>query len=245
MVLLEFLMSENDLILILIIAVVVIFSFLYALSELKKGKSIAEQRVKDLENSITQRDTLLSQTERELLEKISNVKIQEGLANENIARQRITFEKAILEVKAAEKALMLKELEVYKAGELEKAKKAIQQNAYDAMLNRFAEWKRVHTTEIRQEAIRKSVSVNFGKVMEHFMPFHKNFEFNPKDARFLGSPIDLMVFDGISDEKEQIDIYFIEVKTGSSKLNPRQQKIRNAVREKNVYWLELNPIDFE
>jgi predicted Holliday junction resolvase-like endonuclease len=38
--------------------------------------------------------------------------------------------------------------------------------------------------------------VTFGKVTEHFIPDLPDFAYNPKDARFLGSPVDFIVFDG-------------------------------------------------
>lgn len=94
---------------------------------------------------------------------------------------------------------------------------------------------------IRDDAAKRSVAVNFGKVAEHFTAFHNNFKFNSQDARFIGSPIDLILFDGATDNKDIINIYFIEVKTGSSQLTPLQRKIRSAVELKRIKWLPLNP----
>lgn len=73
------------------------------------------------------------------------------------------------------------------------------------------------------------------------MPFSYLFEdFNPRDARFIGSPIDLIVFDGVSDKKDKIDIYFIEVKTGNSALSQTQKKIRDAIEAHRVYWIPIS-----
>ena len=73
------------------------------------------------------------------------------------------------------------------------------------------------------------------------MPFSYLFEqFNPKDARFIGSPIDLIVFDGICDKKDLVDIYFVEIKTGTSALSQTQKKIRDAIANHRVHWLPIN-----
>jgi predicted Holliday junction resolvase-like endonuclease len=80
------------------------------------------------------------------------------------------------------------------------------------------EWKIAHETSIRQDAIFRSQSVITGKVSEHLAPYFPGFPYNPKDARFIGSPIDIIVFDGANDGEVQ-EVVFLEVKTGSSSLN--------------------------
>ncbi len=98
---------------------------------------------------------------------------------------------------------------------------------------------------IRKDAANRSVRIVMGKVTEHLIPFNEAFsQFNPKDARFIGSPIDLIVFDGAEDKKDEINIYFIEVKTGTSALSQRQKKVMEAVKAKRVDWLRLNVKDF-
>jgi len=64
------------------------------------------------------------------------------------------------------------------------------------------------------------------------------FPYNPKDARFFGSPVDLIVFDGM-DEGCVRDVVFLEIKTGSSALNARQRQIRDAITSGRVRWREL------
>jgi len=73
-------------------------------------------------------------------------------------------------------------------------------------------WKIETETYIRSDAIGRSQSVIVGKVTEHIIPYFPDFRFNPKDARFMGSPVDLIVFDGL-DEESLREIYFVEVKT--------------------------------
>jgi predicted Holliday junction resolvase-like endonuclease len=89
---------------------------------------------------------------------------------------------------------------------------------------------------IRQNAANRSYSVILGQVTEHLIPFHTKFPFNPKDSRFIGSPIDLIVFDGVSDELDEVTIYFVEIKTGRGYLSSKQKKIKDAVDNNRVKW---------
>jgi predicted Holliday junction resolvase-like endonuclease len=101
------------------------------------------------------------------------------------------------------------------------------------------EWKSSSELAIRNDAIQRSQSVILGKVTEHLVPYLPTFTFNPKDARFIGSPIDILVFDGM-DEGELREIVFIEVKTGpTAALTKRERQIRDAVRTGRIQWREV------
>jgi len=101
------------------------------------------------------------------------------------------------------------------------------------------EWKSASELAIRNDAIQRSQSVILGKVTEHLVPYLPTFTFNPKDARFIGSPIDILVFDGM-DEGELREIVFIEVKTGpTAALTKRERQIREAVSAGRVKWREV------
>jgi len=63
----------------------------------------------------------------------------------------------------------------------------------------FEKWKRRHEEEIIKDAVKKSKAVVAGKVAEQIAPFLPEFKYNPKDARFIGSPIDFIVFDGLDE----------------------------------------------
>jgi predicted Holliday junction resolvase-like endonuclease len=102
----------------------------------------------------------------------------------------------------------------------------------------FLIWKARHTGAIRQDAVQRSQAVTVGKVSEQLLPYLPGFRFNPKDARFLGSPVDLVVFDGL-DEGELRGVWFLEVKTGNAALSGRERQIRDAILEKRVGWDEL------
>jgi predicted Holliday junction resolvase-like endonuclease len=97
----------------------------------------------------------------------------------------------------------------------------------------------------RRESIDKSRSVVSGKVQEHLAPLFPAFlsQFNPKDARFLGSPLDFIVFDGL-DEGYVRRVVFVEVKTGRASLLSRERRCRDAIESGRVeYQLLRLPAD--
>lgn len=105
---------------------------------------------------------------------------------------------------------------------------------------RLVEWKQEQEKQIRQDAIQRSQQVTTGKVAEQLVPYLPNFNYNPKDARFIGSPIDFVIFDGLNDEAvEQIrNVIFIEIKTGASALTKRERLVRDAIKAGRVKWVE-------
>ena len=82
---------------------------------------------------------------------------------------------------------------------------------------------------------RAAVSVGIGKIIEKILPTHKDFDIVASDCRFLGDPIDMIVFDGASENKIE-HISFMEIKTGAARLNDHQKMVRDAVNDHNVEW---------
>jgi predicted Holliday junction resolvase-like endonuclease len=99
-------------------------------------------------------------------------------------------------------------------------------------------WKVGYTRRVREDAVQRSLAVTAGKVHEQLIPYLPAFPYNPKDARFLGSPVDLVVFDGLAEGRVR-RIVFVEVKTGGAGLTGRERMVREAVREGEVEWVEL------
>jgi predicted Holliday junction resolvase-like endonuclease len=95
-----------------------------------------------------------------------------------------------------------------------------------------------YTRETRRDAVSQSKAVTRGQVYEQFATYFPEFEFNPKDAQFLGKPVDFVIFDGL-DEGQLRRIVFVEVKTGGAKLNARQRCVRDAIRSGAVEWREI------
>ncbi|MEK6914983.1 MAG: Holliday junction resolvase-like protein [Nanoarchaeota archaeon] len=78
----------------------------------------------------------------------------------------------------------------------------------------------------------RSAYVKFGKTFEHFAPFTKDFPGSKETFIHLGMPIDGLCFD-------EDTIKFIEIKTGGSKLSPKQERIKKMVEEGKVEFREL------
>ena len=95
---------------------------------------------------------------------------------------------------------------------------------------------------VRKNAAQQSRAVTRGQVYEQLVPYLPEFDFNPKDAQFLGRPVDFVVFDGL-DDGDLRRIVFVEVKTGTSKLTARERHVRDAVREGRVEWTQIRAGD--
>ena len=81
---------------------------------------------------------------------------------------------------------------------------------------------------------KKQSEVRLGQISEHFAPLLKDFPYDSKNVRFLGSPIDFVVF-----EFEQEKIVFIEFKTGNSKESSRQRIVRKIIESGNVEYKHM------
>src|SRR6202043_2360797 len=86
------------------------------------------------------------------------------------------------------------------------------------------QWKFTAEKDIRRDAVNRNEAVTVGKVTEHIAPYLPDFGYNPKDARFIGSPVDFVVFDGLSAEAV-VQVVFIEVKSGASALSSRERQV--------------------
>jgi len=135
------------------------------------------------------------------------------------------------------------QIKAWRDKELESIRKELAAIAQREAMTNLQRWKADNEQFIRQEAIKKSHHVITGKVTEQLVPYLPNFRYNPKNARFIGSPIDFIVFDGM-DEGEVKQVVFIEVKTGSSSMTKLQKQVRSAIDTRKVKWEELR-VDYE
>ncbi len=103
----------------------------------------------------------------------------------------------------------------------------------------FKQWKETEEErldEIRKQAIGQSRAVLGGKFTEQMAPYLPEFQYDPTEARFIGSPIDLVVFPGLA-AGEPTEVVLIEVKTGKyGRLTSREKKIEELVKTGKVRW---------
>ena len=130
------------------------------------------------------------------------------------------------------------EFNAWRSRDLDAERSQLWQSAQAAAKVDLERWRIENEQSIRADAIRRSAAVVSGKVTEHLAPYMGAFPYNPKDVRFLGTPVDLIVFDGMSQDAIT-EIIFLEIKSLSSTLTTRERRIRDAVIAKRVAWKEF------
>jgi len=130
----------------------------------------------------------------------------------------------------------------WRSRELEQVRAEIEQGIrtkYEAELNK---WIQEKEKQIREDAIKRSLSVTLGKVAEHIAPVIASDEIgaDPPDFRYLGSPVDYVVFRGLSKGKVE-EVIFLEVKASETgALSPREKEVKKAVESGKVSYVVFN-----
>jgi len=123
---------------------------------------------------------------------------------------------------------------------------ALIKNQYIQDLDIFKEsFIRTEKPKIRKETLKKSERVARGFTIENFAPFLQK-KYSPTDFRHLGDPIDYVIYDGLTDIHQGVadeikEIIFLDIKTGQSRLNKGQRRIRDAVNSGKVSFKVYNP----
>jgi predicted Holliday junction resolvase-like endonuclease len=103
-----------------------------------------------------------------------------------------------------------------------------------------AEWEAHKLEDIVRARLKASRAVLGGLISEQMAPLLPGFPFDPGDCRFIGKPVDFLVFRGMN-EKNISEVIFLEVKSGASKtLNDQEKKLREAVQSGRVRWVEFD-----
>ncbi len=92
--------------------------------------------------------------------------------------------------------------------------------------------------KLRKDAVKRSKAVINGQIAEQIAPFLPDFPANPSDARFIGKPVDFIVFSGLSENEKIDEILFVEVKTGKSLLSEREKEVKKAIEQRKVRYVE-------
>ena len=101
------------------------------------------------------------------------------------------------------------------------------------------QWKIDSERAFREDALARSRAVLKGALAEQLAPIFKIFGYNPSDARFIGDPVDYVIFDGYTKVKERIEdapisIVLADVKTGEAGLTYEQRRIRQGIEQGSV-----------
>lgn len=105
-----------------------------------------------------------------------------------------------------------------------------------------------HQTDT-ERAIKKSLNTSRatikGKVAEQFAPLLPEFEYLPSDAKFLGDPVDYVIFNGYTDWRDgnlsadAIEIVLMDIKSGQARLSKGQQAIQQAIAQGRIRFETL------
>lgn len=104
--------------------------------------------------------------------------------------------------------------------------------------------------QAQKRSVNTSRAVLKGKMAEQLAPIMPQFEYLPSDAKFLGDPVDYVVFDGYTDLRdgegrpEDIEIILIDIKSGGARLTKGQVAIAQAIQAGRVRF-ETVRIDFD
>ena len=96
-----------------------------------------------------------------------------------------------------------------------------------AVLKSDLKWQR-NLVSLRKDIANQQRAGIKGKVSETFAPFLEGFPFKPSECKFLGDPIDYVVFEGL-DERDVKGVHFVEVKEGTPQLSKHQKQIRDLI----------------
>ena len=93
--------------------------------------------------------------------------------------------------------------------------------------------------EARKESVERSRSTLKGQIAEQMAPLLPGFPYSPADARFVGDPIDYVVFDGCrefrdADSDSKLEVVILEIKQGQSKLSAVQRAIAGAIEQGRI-----------
>jgi predicted Holliday junction resolvase-like endonuclease len=104
----------------------------------------------------------------------------------------------------------------------------------------FERWQDEQVSLRTEASLQRSRAVLRGQMVEHLLPMFDDFTFEHiADARFLGKPVDFIVFDGYTEVKAGTidhlrEIVFIDVKTGKSQLSLVERCLRDCVEAGRV-----------
>jgi predicted Holliday junction resolvase-like endonuclease len=103
-----------------------------------------------------------------------------------------------------------------------------------------AEWRGRKLESIVKARLKQSRAVLGGQSSEQIAPLIPDFPYDPGDCRFVGKPVDFIVFRGMN-QRQIAEVIFLEVKSGAARnLNERERTLRDLIRAGKVRWEEFD-----
>ena len=107
--------------------------------------------------------------------------------------------------------------------------------AYEGRIQQLRDRHQAEVVIARRTSVDRSRAVLKGKMAEQVAPLLPGFTYWPADARFLGDPVDYVIFDGYSACKDyetddlDIELVLLDIKQGRSTLSRSQRQVAEAV----------------
>jgi len=119
--------------------------------------------------------------------------------------------------------------------------------AYESQIQALKEKHQQDIKEAKNRSLDGSRAVIKGKIAEQLAPVLPNFKYLPSDARFIGDPIDYIVFNGYTELKDNggnennLEVIILDIKTGNASLSQLQQSIAKAIKAGRVRFEVIRP----
>ena len=130
---------------------------------------------------------------------------------------------------------------------LQKSQQRATIRAYESQIQILKEQHQQALKEAKNRSLDGSRAVIKGKIAEQLAPVLPNFKYLPSDARFIGDPVDYIIFNGYTgikdngDHESNLEIVILDVKTGQASLTQFQQAIAKAVNAGRVRFEVVRP----
>lgn len=130
---------------------------------------------------------------------------------------------------------------------LQKAQETKTFRQYETQIEILKEQHQQALKDVKNRSLDGSRAVIKGKIAEQLAPILPDFKYLPSDARFIGDPIDYIIFNGYTDIKDNnanesnLEIVIVDIKTGQANLSRSQQAIASAINAGRVRFEVIRP----
>lgn len=170
------------------------------------------------------------------LQKKSEVTLQRLQRQHHIELEKLRKEQATQLEQLHER--QKEELEQLHTEQMEQLNDAIQ--TYETQISelKLAQQKAIKTA--RKDSTNASRGILKGKIAEQLAPILPGFNYLPADARFIGDPIDYIIFNGYTQVKDEgdsgddLEVIIADIKTGKASLSKQQRAIAKAIKAGRV-----------
>jgi predicted Holliday junction resolvase-like endonuclease len=118
---------------------------------------------------------------------------------------------------------------------------------YESEIQILKEQHQQALNEAKNRSLDGSRAVIKGRIAEQLAPILPNFKYLPSDARFIGDPIDYIIFNGYTDIKDNggrednLEVVILDIKTGQASLSQFQQAVSRAINMGRVRFEVVRP----